>query len=251
MKTTMKTKTMLLGSAAGIAIVPAAQAADVAAKAAPVPVATANWSGWYVGGNLGAVWQQGSTSGTGYDDGTFVTPVSSTQSQTGFMGGGQIGYNWQNGNALYGVEADISGLSGKASGFQKIINKGGAGNTTTTNKIDWVATFRGRLGLAVGNAMAYVTAGGAAAGVKNQLTITCGGGNCTTQTWTDDATRWGLAAGVGVSTLITSNWSLRTEALFVDLGKGTGSNPHGNANGVAAQFSNQAVIGRVGVDYHF
>jgi outer membrane immunogenic protein len=248
----MKTKTMLLASAAGMALMPNAQAADLPAKAPALsPAVSPNWTGFYVGLHAGAAWQKSQTNGTGYDCCRSLFPTSSDQSTTGFLGGGQIGYNWQNGNAVYGLEADISKLNGSVTGYSTITNKGTQSNISTSNKIDWLSTFRGRLGLAVGNAMAYATAGIAVGKVNNQLAITCGNGNCTPATWDDTSTRAGLVAGGGVATMLSPNWILRGEALYVDLGKSTGTSVTGNGNGVAATFTNQAVIARLGIDYRF
>src|SRR3974390_1275525 len=114
----MKSRTYLLATASGIAAAAAAggaQAADMPMKAAPAPIppAAPSWTGFYIGGNLGAAWQQAHSAGTGYGVTCCPTlelfPISNSTTHTGLIGGGQIGYNWQNGSAVYGVEADISG----------------------------------------------------------------------------------------------------------------------------------------------
>src|SRR5438309_1357546 len=162
----MKSRGYLLATVSGIAVAAAtggAQAADmglpVKAAAPPLPAAAPTWTGFYIGGNLGAAWEQAHTDGTGVYSCCFNNfPISNSTTHTGFIGGGQIGYNWQNGNAVYGLEADISGLGGSGSVTQPYGNSFNGKAATTTNKIDWLATFRCRLGLAVNNSLVYATA---------------------------------------------------------------------------------------------
>src|SRR4051812_4789479 len=95
---------MLLATTSGlVAAAGGAQAADLPLKAAPI--AAANWTGWYVGGHVGGAWTR-----SGITNEAFV-PKGAVVDSSVFIGGGQIGYNWQRGNAVFGVEADISGLS--------------------------------------------------------------------------------------------------------------------------------------------
>jgi outer membrane immunogenic protein len=87
-----KYKSVLLATASGIAFVPTAHAADLPLKAAYTPAvapASPSWQGWYAGVNLGVAWEQGENrvGGAGYKP-----------DNTAFIGGGQIGYNWQRGN---------------------------------------------------------------------------------------------------------------------------------------------------------
>lgn len=79
------------------AMASAANAADIGGyDRAPVRMSTYNWQGLYLGGNLGYQWGK-------------VT--NSSVSPSGFMGGLQLGYNWQTGQIVYGLETDI-GLAG-------------------------------------------------------------------------------------------------------------------------------------------
>lgn len=264
-------KSLLLATTSGLAatVGAGAQAADIARKAPPAvaPIPTINWTGFYIGGNVGAAWQQAHTQGTGYDVGfPFIpaaVPLNFSTTQTGFIGGGQIGYNWQNGNAVYGVEADISGLSGRASvsqpyGIGKICG-GPSCSANASSKIDWLATFRGRLGLAVNNTMVYATGGLAVGHVKNSFTTGSANYN-SSATWTDNSTRLGFAIGGGVEHMLNPNWTVRLEGLFVDLGKKTANLSSGSNNWpftasktgrFTADFRNQLVIGRVGFNYKF
>jgi outer membrane immunogenic protein len=224
----------LLATAGGVAAASAAQAADLPMKGpAYTPAPIANWQGWYVGLHAGANWQQAHSSDVsgngGY--GTF------TSDDTGFIGGGQIGYNWQHGNFVYGWEGDISGLTGTGKtgpdgyGFR------------SENQINWLSTIRGRAGLAVGDTMAYVTAGLAIGGVDNKMWTGSGFSNGVKS---QSTTRLGWAVGGGVEHMWNRNWTVALEGLFVDLGRESAVSPSGNKT---TRFSNQAVIGRVKVNY--
>jgi outer membrane immunogenic protein len=222
----------LLATAGGIALAPGAQAADLPMKArgpayAPPPP-VASWEGPYIGVHVGVYWHHSDVSESpGYAPGGV--------SNTGFIGGGQIGYNWQRGYFVYGVEADISGLTGSAKGF-------GGENPPTKDvktRIEWLSTFRGRTGLAVGDTMAYVTAGLAVGGVNNEL-VSSG-------IKSESKTRVGWAVGGGVEHMWNRNWTIALEGLFVDLGNSTAGSTSGE--GKKTKFSNQAIIGRFKLNY--
>src|SRR5947209_439067 len=120
----MKNKGFLLASSVGAAFVPVSgQAADLQApiyKAPPVVAPVATWTGLYIGGHAGAAWQQMSATGNqiGYVPICFegcgfpaFGSGTTTLHSTSALAGGQIGYNWQSGNFLFGLEADGSWLS--------------------------------------------------------------------------------------------------------------------------------------------
>ena len=208
-----------------------------------VAVPAANWAGWYAGVSLGANWQQAHVS----DDYQQVQGASATNS--GFIGGGQVGYNWQNGNAVYGWEADISGLSGNPSVTNYGYGYNGNHLGTTSSKIEWLSTFRARMGLAVGNAMAYATGGLAVGGVKTSLVTTAHGGTAGDNT----NTRVGWTVGAGVEQKIGTNWTVGLEGLFVDLGKKDQSVSYATGKTAAAVVNarNNAFIGRFKANYKF
>jgi outer membrane immunogenic protein len=216
-------KGFLIATSAGFAAaaaMPGAQAADMPIKAPRYVEPASNWSGWYIGAHAGAAWQQASTDIlTGY-----------TFSKTAFIGGGQLGYNWQHGNFVFGLEGDISGLSGK-----NTLSK--FGYELARGDIRWLSTVRSRFGLAVGDTMAYMTAGVAFGGVKNSLFE---------GQYSSSKTKVGWTVGGGVEHMLNRNWTIGLEGLFVDLGR---SNVRVNSK--SSTFSNQAVIGRVKLNYKF
>ena len=223
-------KGFLLATVSGIALAPAAQAADLSYKApAPVPIA-ASWEGFYMGLHAGANWQQ-ATTGTTYD-----APLTTSTNATGFIGGAQLGYNWQHGNFVYGVEADGSWLTGK--GSTQLTSKGKG----ISNRIKWLATFRGRAGLALGDTMVYATGGLAVGGVEN-IAIMCAAGCLKSES----KTKVGWTIGGGVEHMWDRHWTVGLEGLFVDLGKSTvGEVTDPTAS---ATFHNQAMIGRLKLNY--
>jgi len=227
----MKTKGFLIATSAGLAAaIPGAQAADMPIKAPRYVEPAANWTGWYIGAHAGAAWQQSHTSESEYGRVFY----NNSFSKTGFIGGGQIGYNWQHGNFVFGLEGDISGLSGK--------NTGQSGYTTYSSQIRWLSTVRGRFGLAVGDTMAYATAGVAFGGVRNSFNVD--GVN-----YSDSKTKTGWTVGGGVEHMLNRNWTIGLEGLFVDLGR---SSVNGrSSSGKTTRFENQAVIGRVKLNYKF
>lgn len=235
----MKYRGYLLATAGGMAAASGAQAADLPMKAPMLAAPAASWEGWYVGLNAGAAWQHSEANGMGYNE-LDINSVSGTS----FIGGGQIGYNWQHGTFVYGWEADISGLAGSAKHFASKENGALSG---IDSKIRWLSTVRGRAGLAVADTMVYATAGLAFGGVKNSFTATCPA--CVPNVKSESKTKVGWALGGGVEHMWTRNWTVGLEALWVDLGNSTAHDLGGA--GKTTKFSNQAVIGRVKVNYRF
>ena len=159
----------------------AATAADLGYDRAPVRAATTyNWQVLYLGGNLGYQWGK-------------VT--NSAVNPEGFMGGLGLGYNWQNGQLVYGLETDIQ-LSG-------------ADNTVSGIKFSnpWFGTLRGRGGFALNNVLIYGTVGLAYGSLRAEST---GGG-------TESNTLGGWTAGVGLEMGLAPQWSVKAEYLYVDL----------------------------------
>jgi len=237
----------LIATSAGFAAaaMPGAQAADMPIKAPRYVEPAADWSGWYIGANAGGAWQKtdvttnsGIFSHNGYK---FDPNPNASFSKSGFIGGGQIGYNWQRGNFVFGLEGDISGLTDKASAAGANGVKGGY-EVNYSSKIQWLSTVRTRFGLAVGDTMAYMTAGVAFGGVKNSVFS-----GFEEATYSSSKTKTGWTVGGGVEHMLSRNWTIGLEGLFVDLGRST---VHVTDEG-DFQFANQAIIGRMKLNYKF
>jgi outer membrane immunogenic protein len=229
----------LIATSAGFAAaaaMPGAQAADMPIKAPRYIEPAASWAGWYIGAHAGAAWQQTSVSTLEENDVPFN---GNTFSKTGFIGGGQIGYNWQHGNFVFGLEGDISGLSGKNSLFSPSSSPTSAYGFSS--QIRWLSTVRSRFGLAVGDTMVYATAGVAFGGVRNSFSENH-------DAKSQSKTKVGWTVGGGVEHMLNRNWTIGLEGLFVDLGR---SSITCSECDKTTRFSNQAVIGRVKLNYKF
>ena len=235
-----------VGTVATAAAGGSVQAADMGmpVKAMPLPAPSVSWAGWYVGVNAGAAWQQMTG---GYGPNGVSDEVESPGSISGstFIGGGQVGYNWQDGNFVYGLEGDFSGLTkgniNGGSGFEA--NKG----PTMRTSMDWLSTVRGRAGLAVGNTMVYMT-GGLAIGRVHDGFAANGFNSDSVAFKNVTKTKVGWTVGGGVEHMLSQNWTVGVEALFVDLGNST-TNFNFDGTNKVAKFSNQAGIGRLKLNY--
>ena len=150
----------------------AASAADMAmrTKAPPIVVDPSyNWSGFYIGGNVGYGWGDADTSFNPLPSAAaFVNlaPTTLGPDPQGVIGGVQAGYNWQAGKFVVGLEADIqaSDIHGSAVVTPIIQNNGvpfpGAGFLSASQRIDWFGTVRARAGFTpVDRLLLYVTGG--------------------------------------------------------------------------------------------
>jgi outer membrane immunogenic protein len=212
------------------------------------PVVTANWAGFYLGGNLG--------SGTGRDRSSFVGSGANeffNLAPDGTIGGVQAGYNWQAANWVYGLETDFQGSSQKD-------NKTCIISCTTVQAmaydatLPWFGTVRGRLGYSLGSTLFYVTGGYAYGDVKTKITGSFLG---TTLVNSLSSTKSGWTAGGGIETPFTfvglfgPNWTTKTEYLYVDLGS-TSAPVFGGAIPAAVSTTHVTEhIFRTGLNYHF
>ncbi|MBR1274440.1 outer membrane protein [Bradyrhizobium sp. AUGA SZCCT0283] len=191
-------------------------AADLAARPytkAPALAAVYDWTGFYIGVNagvgLGRDRFQHDFLGVGSVYSFYVSP------QGGFAGG-QVGYNWQTGSVLgpivFGVEADIqgAGLSDDRTTFNEAVVL-----RNYNQKLDWFGTARGRIGIANGPVLSYVTAGFAYANVKTSASATFGG---VTNTFSNERTQGGWVVGSGVEAALGGNWTGKIEYLYLNLG---------------------------------
>jgi outer membrane immunogenic protein len=240
-------KRQLMATVSCLALTGAASAADMRAPMpvkAPAPVVvTQIWAGPYIGINGGAVWHRMTVDTT--DSGV---PFDSARLRSvGGTFGGQVGYNWQSQNFVYGLEADMNWVGGKDSD-QHRANNGLGFPATSTTKLSWLATVRARGGVTFGPNLLFVTGGLAVGGVKNDWALpaffNCGGGNfgCPVS---DHSTRVGWTAGGGFERFIASNFTVKAEALYVDLGRKSATNLTGN---YTSRFKNTAVLGRLGLN---
>jgi outer membrane immunogenic protein len=164
-----------------------------------------NWSGAYVGGNIGANWANISTP-------TGITGHSG--SSTSFTGGLQADYLWQMNQIVYGVEADVN-FEGNRRNFGFI--GAASGNTySQRERQDLDFGFRGRLGYAYDRFLPFVSAGITFGNFNSRLTnLTTGASDSVTKL------RTGYQVGGGLEYAITDHWTARGEYIFSDYGRYT------------------------------
>jgi len=210
-----------LGALALTTMLGSANAADLPRRQAmptkaPIYAAPYNWTGFYIGLNGGGGW--------GHSD--ISAPLSASVDANGGLGGGTIGYNYQTGQVVFGLEGDgdWSGLRGSTV----------CGATTCDIHNDWLATARGRVGYAFDRFLPYVTGGAAFGNIKTSV---AGVGDT-------DTSRAGWTLGGGLEVAIAGPWTAKIEYLHVDLGSASTA-----VAGADASFHSD--IARAGVNYRF
>jgi outer membrane immunogenic protein len=313
MKSLVSITAIVASLAAGTAF-----AADLPSQKAPPPPASLSWTGFYAGLNAGygwgtnsnsSGWGAGSSGGSSmqasggwsnytYTAGTYslnganswsANAIGGTQSQmtqSGFIGGAQIGYNhqWKN-NLLLGFEADIQGSSirggssamgyfnGASSSTNASGSASGSGVLATTAGIDYLGTVRGRVGyvwspslllygtagLAYGGAWANVGLNGALNSVSanNGASTPPGVTQSFAATTRQNSLLVGYSAGGGAEWMFMPNWSLKAEALYYNLGNmnissatiATGGWGQVNSGGYQTYASPAAIASSTKVNY--
>jgi outer membrane immunogenic protein len=257
----LEMKKILLASVAALAISAAsASAADMAArpytKAAPMMAPSWNWSGFYIGGNVGYATSRSDTAtGTFTPGGALTAGTSGTNSADGVVGGGQIGWNTMFAPAwLFGIEADIQAADQHGSQTLALIGNSPASFARVESRLNYFGTVRGRLGwTATPETLLYVT-GGYAYGeteVRNSNSVVNLAGATILNAGTTKGFKDGWTVGGGVETrLWNSNWTAKLEYLYMDLGTQTTVTPLGGAgNFQASSVDFKDHIVRVGLNY--
>ena len=219
-------KRVLLACCGVIALAGAAVAADLSRRPPP-PVVKAppayptiyNWTGLYFGVNGGGAFGTSKWDSAGEFD------------LTGGLVGGTIGFNWQAGQLVYGLEGDLD-----YSNIKSETNNICAGCETRNS---WLSTVRGRLGLGFDRVMPYVTGGLALGDIKASVPGEPGK--------TD--TKAGWTAGGGLEVALWGNWSGKAEYLYVDLGKMDCGLSCGFSSTDNVTFTSHVVRG--GINYRF
>ena len=243
-------KRILLGVASAAMLLAAAfsnpaSAADMAVKAPPAAPPPCVWCGWYIGVEGGGGWGHAEdTDATGFDSGRFKV--------SGGLAGGTVGYNWQINQAVLGLEGDGSwaNIKGSTTGTVAAVGPCGGAPSNCNSNLQALGTVRGRLGLAYGNFMPFVSGGLAIGSLHGSEGTTLAAGAVGSGTTT--VTGW--TAGGGVEALLGGAWSLKVEYLFVDLGNHAIFNDTLPALG-GAVFAERVKlttnIVRAGINWHF
>jgi outer membrane immunogenic protein len=211
-----------IGALAVVTMTGAANAADMPRRTAmpakaPAYVQTYNWTGGYIGINGGGGW------GRSNDSAPFASGNFNTK---GAVVGGTLGYNYQMGQTVFGLEGDLDW-----SGIRGSTTCGVVFNCETRN--DWLGTARGRIGYAFDRFMPFVTGGLAVGDIKNSV---AGVGSST-------STKAGWALGGGIEAALSGPWTAKVEYLYADLGRGS------SILGSDTRFNTNLV--RAGINYRF
>jgi outer membrane immunogenic protein len=281
---------LLIAAASTTALTQIALASDLPVKAPPAPVAAPySWTGWYIGLNAGALWGNSDVTSSAPCTATTTPPAyfcgaagvsvgaangaavgaagTGSLSDSGFTGGVQTGYNWQNGNIVLGLEADFNAFHFSASRFVTAnypvggLQVGPADTFTvgTSTKANWLFTGRGRLGWTVApNLLAYATGGLALTELKvgNLFSDSRGASGGSSAS----ATKAGWVVGGGLEWAFAKNWSAKVEYLYLNFGTvsvnalivspiPTGTVAYSQNINTSADLTAQ--IARAGINYKF
>ena len=219
-------KKILLGTVAMLALgSTSVLAADLAArpytKAPAYAAPVYNWTGFYAGAHIGGAF--------GADNGT-TGVVASTNRGSAFLGGGQLGYNYQFApNWLVGLEGDISGLSSSDRNFV-------AGGAAFRDRTDWLASVTGRLGYVAGSTLIYAK-GGVAFRDDNGLTGTV--------PFAANRQDTGYTVGGGLEYLFAPAWSAKIEYQYYNFDTTNVTAP------TAFSYKDDVHTVKAGINYHF
>jgi outer membrane immunogenic protein len=186
---------------------------------APVMVASVyNWSGCYIGGNVGGKWGNTTTDvNSGAVPGNTAAAVSFGRDRTDgtFIGGGQIGCNWQTGAWVFGLEGDADWQR-----MRQTRTLAGAppapflAGDLFDLRSNWQASARGRVGYAWDRWMLYVTGGAAFTDLSVGNTFIPSLGVPAGSTGSDKKTIVGATLGGGMEYAFSNNWSFGVEARY-------------------------------------
>jgi outer membrane immunogenic protein len=196
---------LLAGTALVVAVASQASAADLPYRGGPQPVYNSipvfTWTGFYVGANAGYGWSTGMSRRIDPAFGRIGSGRSG-----GFVGGGQVGYNYQMGMFVLGAETDLQ--------YAAVSNKGEFFGTTyyQGSSDGYFGTLRARAGVAFNNALLYATAGFAYGDLGGNNSYDPGLG-----VRRDGGSNGGWTVGGGVEYGFTNNITAKVEGLYVNL----------------------------------
>ena len=204
-----------------------ANAADVTARpyspppyvppAYVAPVFT--WTGFYVGGNIGGAWRNDNLSDT-----LSGLNFSNGNNNGVFIGGGQLGYNYQSGNVVLGIEGDFDGVANTNTAANGVVGPG-IGTILLTSNNRWITTLAARVGVANDTWLFYGKAGGGWVGSdKFTISNTATGASIT---GSNTNTNSGWLVGAGIEWAFAPNWSVKIEYDYLGLSSQTFTAPAG------------------------
>jgi len=238
MRTTVRA---LLGVAVLAICAAPAMAADLPVKARPAlppPPPPFSWTGFYIGANIGGAW----VNGTVFDN---FTGASFDFNNSGFIGGGQAGFNYQINQFVFGIEGDIDGTT--ISRTTNAVAVATIPPAVLQGKLstDWIATLTGRVGIAWDRWLWYAKGGGAWLQESATLTNLTTGASASNSTTLD-----GWTAGVGVEWAFYDNWSAKLEYDYIGLNNWSPATSNIFVNDFVTLHGNVQVF-KAGINYRF
>lgn len=243
--------------AALVGVAGAANAADLyhggLKDGAPAYVPPPTWTGFYIGAHVGGFWADIKNNDGGFQD--YHTywdypnrvVASWNNNNDGVFGGGTVGYNYQTGAFVFGVEADFGG-AGLTSDWNNGVAPGRDGFLHVKNDASFYADVTGRLGYAVGPALFYAKGGWAFLDTN----FSVNGHTSADGDWSVSSNgRDGWTVGGGIEYMWSPNWSVKAEYLFFDFGQNSLSWTDGRGNTFNFERELQINSFKVGLNYHF
>jgi outer membrane immunogenic protein len=254
-------KRLFLSLSALIAATAMASAADLPGRGAPHPpvqaVPTFTWSGFYAGVHGAWISDNGEAERTGVlGVSPDALPTRLGLSASGLGGGAQIGYLWQFGSLVAGLEADLTAMDvGRTRSFEGV-DGAFALRTDLSSQMNWFGTVKGRIGLTMPSllplfqqSLVYVTGGLAYAQVEHQGQVTVTppgvGPQARSEEWIT-----GFVIGAGTEHRLTQTVSIKSETLYYNLDDEKLTLTRAGDEAVY-RFQNDGWISRVGLNVRF
>jgi outer membrane immunogenic protein len=225
-------------------------------QVAPAPLPECNWTGFYIGLNVGGQW--GHAEDKDLDDYLQSPgPIGWGYDESGVVAGGQVGYNFQWNWLVLGVEGDLGYMNMDGSGTSKWSVRTNGGDTHGESDSDFFTTIRGRFGIALGHWLFYATGGGIGVNWETRVVddcdvFPCGGALLDAH---KEEFNWGWTGGGGIEYMFGCHWTLKAEYLRYRLNDQTFSaeETSGGRLGIPFGFRADAEgnIFRGGLNYKF
>lgn len=206
---------------------------DQAYEPPPPPPAPFTWRGLYVGGNIGGAWAISTLSDN-------LTDQSFDTDHSGFIGGVQLGYNYQIRNLVFGVDWDFDWAS--IGETRSDVAGPFVGTLQASTNTDWVTTVAARIGLTADRWLVFVKVGGG--WVQNSIRLTDLGTGAVASTSNTDG---GWLVGGGAEFALPRNWTVKLEYDVLVLSDRTVTDPLGNA----FTFERDLQMLKIGLNYKF
>lgn len=241
-----------LAALASLGLSGMALAADMPVKAMMKPMPATSWTGFYAGVHAGGAWGQDTSAlDVGYNSNNELVRIGSKST---FLGGVQVGYNWQQSALLFGLEADISGMNYRASAPSVF-----GPDTIYSVKGNYFGTVRGRVGMTFDRALIFLTGGLAFSDLQYSVLDNVGFPNnvppqSPNTLQGSDRVNFGWTVGGGLEYAVAANWSIKGEYLYAHFDGKTVQGVLGVPPPPVLPFAFSDTnfhIGRVGLNYRF